>query len=332
MEWKFLVFLFMVVLLASIGCQRKNGFVVSVEPLPEASRKGPVCGIPFYKKIPVFVQSTVYLDPFYEVRLYIDEGTVSKELKPALLPVAVSLIAEKDLPTCSKFIAAIRGVSTIEGIIEEFNQTVVPIFKIRSFDEFDRLAKEQQKKKAPNSSDQDQPELGKIDMPQLFSNASETKMVIDWNHIYYINYKVPVVGSSSLNAEFNSDGTLTKAVGETEEKTFEAVVGAISTLLPVKEYLTKKWVPGENKRISGKEMAIALEIEKKVCKYTLTKVHQEWAMGYPAICPADNSASRILEIVDATTAKKDEKKEATKNAIEFSGQVKLPAEEKKENK
>jgi hypothetical protein len=78
-----------------------------------------------------------------------------------------------------------------------------------------------------------------------------------------------------------------------------------------------------------------LEIEKKVCKYTFTKLLKMLPgteLEYKPIQLSDESAGRSLEILDSTSAKKDDKKDAAKNAIEFSGQIKMPEEAKSEKK
>ena len=78
-------------------------------------------------------------------------------------------------------------------------------------------------------------------------------------------------------------------------------------------------------------IAISLGIEKRICKYTLTETHREESKDNKEILLDSNSASKTLEILDADSTKKDDKNDVAKSTLEFSGQVKLPADEKKGN-
>jgi hypothetical protein len=320
---KLVVLLILVFLLfITSGCSRKSGFSVTVEPLADAPQKMAVDGIPFYKKIPIFVQTSIYLDPFYEIKLFVDEGTVDRENKPSLLPAAVSLIAESDLPQCSVFANKVKSLSDINSVIQKFMEIVPSTYQVRGVNYFE------DNNENPN-------------LPKLFSNHADAKMVVDWKNLYYINYKVPVVGTSSLKADLGPDGTLTKAEGETTDRTVETILGAVSSFLPIKELLTTALTPAILKGEAGekehrretevKPVTISIEIEKKVCIYTLTKIHRDWKDGYPAILLSDVSANRVLDVIDLAPIPKNGNNGAPKNALEFSGQITLPAEENQPN-
>jgi hypothetical protein len=320
-----ILFLMAFLLLAVAGCRRK-AFSIIVEPLTDASEKKAVDGVPFYKKIPVWLQTSVYLDPYYEISLFVSQGEPGKGVATTAIPSAKMLIAESDLPKFSNFVNQAKKLTSEGAIISKFKR-IVPEkdqYKIRGPSSFKDIPKEEGPKK------------DSMKLPKLYSNSTEEKIVVDWKNLYYINYLVPVVGSSSLTAEFGDDGTLTKAAGETEDKTLETIVGAVSTFLPIKEFLTDKWIPQAAAKRGGVRetkgmIAISLGIEKKICKYTLTEVHRKLGEDNQEIALDSRSANKALEILDADSAKKDEKKNDAKKALEFSGQVTLPREEKKEN-
>jgi hypothetical protein len=361
MKIKSVVLVLSVSLLLMSGCIRSRGLSVSVEPVQDATKKKVVDGIPFYKKIPVFTQTSIYLDPFYEVRLFINYKKDGSQTKAITLPAAVSTIYEEGLAGCNQFYEATQSFSAlvdpIAAIIKSFDNSIPADYKyrIRGVDDFTDGSNKK--------------------LPVLYSNVVDSKMIVDWKNQYYINYKVPIAGSSSLTAELSGEGTLNKVTGETEDKTLSTIMEGISTLLPLKEYLTAKWIPKSpdkttQENFTSLEISISLEIEKKVCKYTLSKFHslKEWEQAdnqrkkdeleqieqeqgsvgpakavtkkepremypaFPAIELSDPLATKSLELIDQSSAKKDDKKDAQKNAIEFSGQVKLPAEDKNNKK
>lgn len=360
MKIKSIYFLLIVILLLS-GCIRSKGFSVSVEPVKDEIKKRALDGIPFYKKTLVFTQTSIYLDLFYEVRLFINYRKDGSQTKTTILPAAINMIYEKELAGCNQFYNATQslpsGVDPIAVIIASFNEFVPNTYPIRGVNDFGNVSKTK--------------------LPVLYSNIVDSKMIVDWKNIYYINYKVPITGSSSLTAELSGEGTLNKVTGDTEDKTFPAIIEGISTLLPLKEFLTSQWIPKSSnaeiqRSITSLEISITLEIEKKICKYTLSKLHslKEWDQAdkqrkaaeqeknkgeddktneglhmaktikepkemypaFPAIELTDQFATKSLEVINSSSVKKDEKKDAAKNSIEFSGQVKLPTEEKNEKK
>jgi len=360
MKIKSIYFLLIVILLLS-GCIRSKGFSVSVEPVKDATKKKAVDGIPFYKKTLVFTQTSIYLDPFYEVRLFINYKKDGSQTKSTILPAAVSKIYEKELVGCNQFYNDTQSVPTgkdpITAIVDSFNKFVPPSYPIRGVNDFKDVSNDK--------------------LPVLYSNVVDSKMIVDWKNLYYINYKVPVAGSSSLTVELSGEGTLNKSTGETEDKTLATIIEGVSTLLPMKEFLTSKWIPKSSiaevqKSLASLEISISLEIEKKVCKYTLSRFHslKEWDQAdkqrkaleqnkienkqgsadqgqktaktieepkemypsFPAIELTDQFATKSLEIIDSSIAKKDDKKDAVKNAIEISGQIKMPEKENSDKK
>jgi hypothetical protein len=327
MTQTFIVLLVAVLLLGVCACQRKNGFSVSVGPLEDAPERKDVDGIPFYKKIPVFVQTSIYLDPYYEVSLFVSQGEPGKEAAISSIPSAIMLIAESDLPKFSNFVNQARKLTSVGAILNKF-KSILPEkdhYQIRGPNSFKDIPKE------------DGPAKESLKLPKLYSNNIETRIVVDWKNLYYLNYKTPVVGSSSLAAELNADGTLAKAAGEIEDKTLETIVGAVAAFLPIKEFFTDRWIPATKITKGGLQagegiIAISLGIEKKICKYTLTETKRTLSGDNQEILLDSKSAGKTLEILDADSTKNDDKKEAAKNALEFSGHVKLPAEEKRGDK
>jgi len=328
MKIKSIYFLLIIILLLS-GCIQTKGFSVKVGPLEDATKIKDAAGIPFYKKIPIFVQTSIYLSPFYEIKLYVSEGKVGNEVTATSIPSAKMLIFESDLTKFSNFVNDAQRLESAADVISKFNGTL-PLteqYKIRGVDAFKGVSQRTDSEKE------------KMKLPELYSNNIETKIVVDWLNLYYLNYMVPLAGSSSLTAEFSPEGTLNKAVGETEDKTLETIIGAVSSFLPIKEFFTKKWGVGETTaelfkpvtKRTTKIIHISLEVEKKICKYTLTKTCRTANEISEMIALDDKLASRGLEVIDSASAKKDEKKDAAKNAIEFAGQVKMP-EEKKDDK
>jgi hypothetical protein len=172
----FLVLSALIVILLFWGSARRKGFCVTVEPLAGRGKKKTVNGIPFYKKIPVFVQTSIYLDPFYEIRLFINPSDSGE--KPVMLPDAVSLIRPDDLYKCKDFFNSSRSLQEKNEVITTFKKDISATYEVRGVDYFKVELKD------PNL------------IPKLYSNVVEARMVVDWKNLYHINYRVPAIGSS----------------------------------------------------------------------------------------------------------------------------------------
>ncbi|WP_144775388.1 hypothetical protein [Marinobacter maritimus] len=74
--------------------------------------------------------------------------------------------------------------------------------------------------------------------PVQIENKITSSWVVDESSKYFLNAPLPWFGSGDLTQELNSDGTLSKVISSPDTKLSEG----ISSLIPIKEYLTGKFV------------------------------------------------------------------------------------------
>jgi hypothetical protein len=62
------------------------------------------------------------------------------------------------------------------------------------------------------------------------SNTANIVAEVDYEHVYYMNTKTPWIGNASVNAELNTDGTLSKGNAQVTDQTWSAILSTIGTL------------------------------------------------------------------------------------------------------
>ena len=175
-------------------------------------------------------------------------------------------------------------------------------------------------------------------------NYVERITVVDYSRPYYLNGKVPAFGSSNLSTELAADGTLAKGSNSVTgggADALNAIASAITGVLPIKEYLTSKWVPtpktetalqnntfildiGGVGRVTG-AIRYEVAVEPKAMLYDFTSDYTSVPNGGSlAHVPAD-FANGLYTIRAAEKAPEGEKDDG---GISFSGKVQMPAEKK----
>jgi hypothetical protein len=177
---------------------------------------------------------------------------------------------------------------------------------------------------------------------ELVANIVETRLELDTSKIYYLNQRMPLIGSSTLETELNPDGTLSKAKSTVESQTLAKVLEFATAAIPFKEFLSMKLKIPPVGRGTAVEFEINLNIESKIFLYTLStaltekeaekpsdilKIKLELKCDNNGNCfPARDDISFEKKEIKPDTEKKEDKTE--KKAIEFSGQIALPSEKK----
>jgi hypothetical protein len=94
---------------------------------------------------------------------------------------------------------------------------------------------------------------------RTIANYVEEQTVVDFDNPLFLNAKVPLFGSSTLKPTFGDDGSLS-SVESSAEGGGDKLVSAITSLVPIKEVLTSKWVPQPQKDVADASKALGKNI------------------------------------------------------------------------
>ncbi len=288
-----------------------------------------VKGVPFYTKVGILKQTTVYTRTWLEVDFTLREekGDKKSNSEEAALLIKEDTASLTDLKKCEEAAkyAAKKG-EKLEDIVKAFAGETA----IRSIS-LDDIIKETM---IPLTSIHSTQSDGNMEVnikfnaitENLVSNTTEVTSDVDYENTYYFNGWIPLFASSKAECELAENGTLSK--GSVDMDT-TALLGQ----LPVKEYLTAKYVPaaeevaGEKPASPSKLLAtsppkaLEIKISQKGFVYTLTKkYHGEKTPSHKQALKPGDEDSIVRTVLGAETAKKEDKE----NKATFEGSVSLP--------
>lgn len=282
-----------------------------------------IAGIPFYKKTAQYTQKTTYDLTWLKV-------TLSVEKQLAATP-GTAQPAGKIPPKTFERNFCISEISQLDqlkkAIIAAESGSVDGTVLIDKFIDFP----------LSNLSDHAQ-YLRKCGNPSVSQNTIETALVVDTDHPYYLNAPLPWFGTGSLTQKLSGEGTLSEATASADTK----VADGISSLIPLKDYLSGKFVKKAGDDADVKTTAwsrpvpvranlsveLSLKIEQVGYEYTFTKILSPdeakkdgnfVAQKALVFSPDDHAFSRKI----IKPASGDEKKEEGKK-IGISGNIEFP--------
>lgn len=155
----------------------------------------------------------------------------------------------------------------------------------------------------------------------LVSNTTTPVQAVDYSRVFFLNAVRPPIGSVTVSAELNADGTLSKGSAEVEDRTVDALLD----LIPVKEVLLSRWIPSEDKNDLQPETTFRaiLTIEPSPILHTLSRVHELTSpCAQHARIPENTETgiayTRVLSSAVPRPAS------VPNNAINLSGQITMP--------
>jgi len=291
----------------TMGCASVVHVYTRRPPKPECPLKVSMKrmkGVPFYIKVGRHQQTTVYHEVWSQATLRIvalqGTGADIKEIEVTSITQAFVPAARDELRGLQSELA---NVSDAEGLR-------------KVTDRFLDLTK-------------DKRHVGTERLTQPVSNYLEPIDTVDYSKLYFINAPLPWFGSATLTAKVAADGTLSEASATSETKLAEA----ISSVLPIKEWLTSTVVPTKATGGQGKVFAAAmpqkayLNVEQRGYVYTFTKLlPTDPCFGKPdekCLIPiafdTDGRNYRRTEL-----GKEEEKKKEAGKSIEVNGTIELP--------
>ena len=174
-------------------------------------------GIPFYVKKEVFNQATSYAKTWLSATMKVEKTLISEKdgKKESIILDAQrfekrllkSKLTDLDAIKSSILKADVLGIEDVKSIVSDFSN-------LNSLVDISGVPAEQ------------------------VENTLSSSWVVNENEKYYLNAPLPWFGTGNLTQELNPDGTLAKVVSSPDTKLAEG----ISSLIPMKEYLTGKFI------------------------------------------------------------------------------------------
>lgn len=227
-------------LLLAAGCRT----VVVSDP-----GNGSLPGIPFYPKIAVERQETVYLEPRYRLQVVERHYAVDPAKatgKPAT-PVGETVLHD----------TAVWGSQLDGAAIGELQRAVAAGEAERIAAAMARLR--QARPACGPSAGAAYPDFGNAACFQLVTNQVETAVEVDTGRgPLYLNARRPLIGSAAVDFKLDADQTLTSGRVDVNDET----AAVLLAMLPVREYLTARHVPSQRQ-------VRAIDAVERVTEYVL---------------------------------------------------------------
>jgi hypothetical protein len=174
-----------------------------------------ISGIPFYVKNEYFRQVTVYRETWFQLTLKAEKKLVDvKDGQEVLLDRGAqsftASVTNLNDPTVVGIKAAILGADS-----STVSDALVVIQKFQSLPS------------SPTGVNK-----------TILKNEIESQWLVDDDRPFYLNAPLPWFGTATLTQKLSADGTLTEVTATADTKLAES----ISTLLPLKEFLSGKYV------------------------------------------------------------------------------------------
>jgi hypothetical protein len=169
-------------------------------------------GIPFYVKRGQLTHETSYIEKIATYTLSKIKVTLDDQNKPVKSEVKhceVKTYSQwKDEAEEDKFKEMCKSINSAQKEQKDEHWENA----LKSFQELESYDGERPDRKLP-----------------LEKNVIEQSNFVDYEKIYYLNKNQPLIGSTDLEIELATDGTLTKTVGKTQDSTFEKLLELLPT-------------------------------------------------------------------------------------------------------
>lgn len=293
-----------------------------------------VKGMPFYAHKGVVEQKTTYLFKWKEIT--IEEQEVGSKEK---IPVATA--QTKDNKGIKDVEATINSMDS-ESTREDVKALITKVYALHSNELLESV---------------------NIESKNMVENKWVVKTIVDYSEKYYLNSKLPWLGSSTINQKLAPNGSLTEVTGTTDSQ-IDDVAGTIVSLatplstikvaeiqaeaasIPLATDQAKSYLQTWSKldysetqlsylfsKVQDKKFKYSLKVEEKGYLYTFTKNHE---IGNDGPCdtytPLEFDIKRGNFIREKWPAVKSEPNETDDSEIKISGKIQLPDDEEDGNK
>lgn len=154
----------------------------------------------------------------------------------------------------------------------------------------------------------------------IASDTISNYAYVDYQNTYTLNVRRPIIGSASATTKLATDGTLSEATAQIEDKTLSTLISAVPTsslIGPASVAATAARAPSPP--------PYELKIEEKAVKFTWTyydpATHGACEQDAKLTSNPPNSGTPDLAVEDASAAKKPED---DSNTVKVNGSIQLP--------
>jgi len=242
-----------------------------------ATKPTPVPGVPFFAKKARCRQEVSWFEPIYTLTLVAvlpdKDGALQNHPRGAVVLSRSSF----ESPEITLFMKLLNNKPTDEGTVQQAWQKVVA-------------------RADPHVLSRDFGSLSAADRI-LVGRAVAPVVYVDYSDQYYVNAKVPLAGSASVDAKVAEDGSLSELSGQTENKTLETILSA----LPISSVITGGLgLGGKSIASAGEVEALQLTVSISGYKHTLARL-----VDYPTTSKPCPVASDI-PFAEATEYKRED--------------------------
>ena len=312
-----------VVLLSSVGlCGCLSTVRIKSGPTGATSNSqnyDNVPGIPFYTKIAMCKEETVWTEPVYTLTLkrtttfkFVDEAKA--KAAGAKLPAPVVRTTRKVL-SLSQFQPTNQDLQTLLSVLNKSDTAADPDADIPQIDAaWDALNAHPDY--VPLSIPED--EIAQSPNAMLMSKTSAPEAVVDYATAYYLNAPRPWVGSSQIDEKLAADGTLSEGSVQVQSQTLSTILTAVTSIFTaVLSKVPAIGVVAQPDNATTTTDHYELTVQKDLYQHTHSR-YVSFAKPCPIELVTSNYALTITAATQAPAAKDDP------NTVKVSGTITLP--------
>jgi hypothetical protein len=194
----------------------------------EAAKKG-LPGIPFYNHYGVCAKETLWLEPQTTLSLTVtpDGG------EPVTQTITLNNKAFHD--SNSDALSLVSALKEVEGPheITDTDKKFCPANVARNWAEVRDRYKVKPIDETNTSTDPDQIKVSDATAQGIIvriSNTADIGTAVDYSRVYYLNAKSPLIGTGTVDAKLNTDGTLGEGSASVDDETLGDVLTAAATV------------------------------------------------------------------------------------------------------
>lgn len=205
---------------ALMGCTHPTVVVTRVNQAagaPTATEK--VDGIPFYAKVGVCQQETVWLEPQYTWALTVQ----ADDQPPVTKTVRLSGYAYLQ-DTVQESLGSLQALNGKHDVSLE-NPAYCPDTIHRAWDEVSNNPAFSVRPVMDNTEGLTHVLRGTL---VRVANTATVQTAVDYSRVYYINARTPFIGTGNIDAKLNADGTLGEGNSQVNDQTWSTVLSSLS--------------------------------------------------------------------------------------------------------
>ncbi|MBV9301832.1 MAG: hypothetical protein JOY62_16555 [Acidobacteriaceae bacterium] len=253
-----------------------------------------VPGLPFYVKKAACLHSTVWLEPVYTLTLELVSTPLDDPSKARSTLLGSTVLSLKQLGAAQDLFHSVNEPS------EDLDK-ILSVWKC--------------------IATQDGTPYTPIGFPEqknriLISNTAEPQVYVDYSQHYYLNAHQPLAGSAKVDSKLASDGTLTEASAEVENKTLETLVSGVKELTG-----TAVGVGAKRFIEAGREQHVKLTILAGGFKHTFSQLAVP--SSFPCQASSEMTSAQSYSRTEITTGG-GKVTESKGSKITVSGEITLP--------